>query len=107
MATRFPTLGQGRSRYFPRRTYCPGHGPGQARRVRPVSYTKEVVLVDRMDDSVPRGKKKSLLHDKNQVADAMDFYPSWTEQMVREKIEGSFKNALDFSKPFPRYVKDK
>ena len=69
------------------------------------TFTKDVVLLTRHDgDSVPRGARRSTLHDSGRIANMVHFKSSWSEETVRRHIEHLFKGIIDTSKPYPRLV---
>lgn len=65
-------------------------------------FNKEVVLLDPECSSLPRGKKRALLHDKHQIADVVEFGMYSGMKEVVHSIEDAFKELIDLSKPHPR-----
>ena len=53
-------------------------------------------------DSVPRGARRSTLHDSGCIANMVDFKSSWSEETVRAHIDHLFKGIIYTSKPYPR-----
>lgn len=65
-------------------------------------FTKEVVMVEPGISLLPRGKQRSILHDRHQIADMVEFGTDWHEREVIRKIEDTFRELLDLSRPSPR-----
>ena len=110
---RFPTLATNRfAPYVPRHSYRPPASSVRVPRRRAANvigiaktFTKDIVLLTRADgDYIPRGSRRSVLHDESRIANMVDFQSSWTEQQVMERIESCFKGLIDVAKPYPRYV---
>ena len=69
-------------------------------------FTKNVVLVGHdYGDLVPRGAKREQLHDAGQIANLVEIFANWNEE-VYKTIEHRFQSLIDISKPFPRYYND-
>ena len=63
-----------------------------------------VVLIEKNEGAaIPRGARKSSMHDKGHIANMVDFDISWSEHKGREKIESRLP-VIDRSKPYPRYT---
>ena len=112
---RFPTLGTRGERmhpYIPRRTYKPAtvRPRSSAHRRAPTvlsiskTFTRDVVLLEPSQDSIPRGAARAALHDKAQIVNMIDLMSSWDEDKVRVVLETCFDGILDVTKPYPRYV---
>ena len=115
MQQRFPTLGTRGERmhpYIPRCTYtAPSVRPrGSAHRHAPTvlsaskTFTRDVLLLEPSQDSIPRGAARAALHDKGQIVNMVDLRSSWDEDKVRVMLETCFEGILDMTKPYPRYV---
>ena len=69
------------------------------------TFTKDVILLCKDDgDSIPRGARRSILYDSGRIVNMVDFKSNWSEQEVRGHIEHCFKDVIDKTKPYPRYV---
>lgn len=87
--------------YNPRRGYSRQRQPLRPLRTASKIFTPDVVLIEKKEGTViPRGCRKSAMHDKGRIANMVDFDISWSERTVREKIELRFPN-IDKSNRIP------
>ena len=67
-------------------------------------FTWDVVLIEKNDGAaIPRGSWKSAMHYEGHINNMVDFDVSWSEQMVRQRIESRLP-VIYRSKPYLRYT---
>lgn len=64
-------------------------------------------MVDRLDEKVPRGNRRSILQQEGFIVSFVDFWTNWSENKVRDAVEGALSGAIDKQCPHPRLVRVK
>ena len=51
------------------------------------------------------GATREQLHDAGQIANLVEIWAAWDEEVVYRKLESRFIHLIDMTKPFPSYFK--
>ncbi len=93
--------------YIRRRSYAPPpcvRLPSRTRKPQTPGrkFTRNIVVVDRTDNNIPRGQRRRQLHEMGYLVNLVDFWANWSEEQVVRTIEDALGGVIDPSKPEPR-----